>query len=519
MCVVSCKTTAQIKTSYNLVTDFGAVGDNKTNNYKAFQKAAATLSGKKNKTLIIPKGNYYIADYKVIGGPQKNDITDIDFRDINGLTIEGNNSTIRINGKFKRTVDYRMPSVAAGYAYKNSVCPLLFLNCKNVSITNLVLEGGANEMEKEENVAEGICYGIMVVDEIPSQQSGNFSFSNINVRYFATDGIYISSNGANFKMNSIFSSKNGRQGMSLVKGRNFTITNSAFDSTGFTGKYGSHSPAAGIDIENEGTAQQLNDVKIVNCFFRHNIGFQLVSNSNSGNVYIDSCYFEDGKKGYATGFNSVGLYSRNSVLSNSIIYGMLQLETAHETYKGTVPLSIKNNIIYSGMGGLLSSDYQTPMDITGNIIIMLPNPVENQFFPFVRNINANFSDNVIVTHEDKFKVQKSRITALVQGVKQTRNNLWLLSSGSDKKLDRSLKPEPGYYHIGYDGTKTIGKQYYPGNAKTVVAQSPEKYFLDETLIDQLFRRSIFTSYNHYKYDRSLLAEAAAIRDLLIRNMR
>lgn len=515
---MGCKTVAQTKTVYNLVTDFGAVGDNRTNNYGAFKRAAATLSGSKNKQLLIPKGIYYIADYKIHGGSRQNNITNILFSDVKGLSIQGNGSTIRLNGKFKRSADYKQSGVTYDYAYNNTVCPLAFANSKAVKIENLQLLGGANEMEKTEGVVEGNCYGIMLLD-LKGQESEDFTINNVHLKYFATDGLYIAARGKNIKITNSSSHNNGRQGLSIVKGRNVLVSNSQFDSTGFTGKYGSHSPAAGIDVENEGEPEQLDNISIVNCSFRHNQGFQLVSTATSGKVAVDSCYFEDRLKGYGTGFNSVGLYSRNSGISNSIIYGMLQLETAHETYRGSEPIYIRNNIIYSGSGGLLSSDYNTPITITGNIIIMLPKPLANQFFPFVRNTNAEFSSNVIITHEEKFKVQQSRITGLMQGVKKTDNNVWLLAAGVDKKLSRSPKPDPGYYTIAYDGTKTVGRQYYPNNIKNSMARSAEKNFLDDNLIEQIFQKGIFTKYNQYKYDKSLISDAAAIRDLLQRNMR
>ncbi|RYD83208.1 MAG: hypothetical protein EOP53_01485 [Sphingobacteriales bacterium] len=516
--LASCKTTAQTKTTYNLVTDFGAVGDDKTNNYQAFKKAAEVLSGQRNKTLIIPKGQYYIADYKIMGGSKKNSITDINFIRINGLTILGNNSTVRVNGKFTRTPDYKQVGVPYDYSYSNTVSPFTFAGCKNVTLKDITLNGGADQMEKTGAMAEGISYGIMVLDHA-EQVAENFYIMNVSTRLFATDGIYLASKGSNFRLENIFCNRNGRQGLSIVKGKNITVINSRFDSTGFTGKYGHHAPAAGIDIENEGNSEELDAVKILHCSFRHNMGFQLISTAHSGRVNIDSCYFEDMKKGYANGFNGVGIYSRNSEISNSIIYGMMQLETAGETYRGNIPLSIKNNIIYSGVGGLLSTGYQTPMNITGNILVMLPKPAAGEYFPFIRNSNADFSSNVIVMHEDKLTPQSNRITSLIQNIKKTDNNLWLLSGPDNKSLKRSSRSEKEYYIISYDGTKDRGRQYFPDNIKANVTKTPEKLFLNDIFIERLFQNKIFTSYDQYKFDKSLLKEAAVIRDLLIRKMK
>ena len=62
---------AQKNKTYNLVTDFGAKPDDKTDNYNAFINAAFVISKAGGGTLIIPKGNYYIAAYKSGGGLKK----------------------------------------------------------------------------------------------------------------------------------------------------------------------------------------------------------------------------------------------------------------------------------------------------------------------------------------------------------------------------------------------------------------------------------------------------------------
>ena len=105
---------------------------------------------------------------------------------------------------------------------------------------------------------------------------------------------------------------------------------------------------------------------------------------------------------------------------------MFQVETANETYRGTVPLKIENNIIYSGLSGLLSSDYNTPVNISGNILVMLPNPTANQYFPFIRNSNAQFSNNMIITHPDKMLTHNNQFTGLLQSVKKADDNFWFV---------------------------------------------------------------------------------------------
>ncbi|MDB5201403.1 MAG: hypothetical protein JWQ27_812 [Ferruginibacter sp.] len=507
----SCAATkAQPVKTYNLVTDFGAVGDNRTNNYAAFQHAAATLSGKRNILLQIPQGQYYIADYKVEGGPKKNNISDVIFRNITGFRIEGNNSLVRVNGNFKRSADYKNSGVSFDYAYNNTVSPFTFTNCNQTSLNDITVEGGVQQMTKDPHVVEGFCYGVMIQDIKPGDVSSNVSFNNIHVNYFATDGLFIRSSGKNIRVNNSSFMHNARQGCSIVKGKDITINRSVFDSTGYTGKYGSHSPAAGVDIENEYSIADLTGVKISNSVFRHNFGFQFVSTAASGTVMLDSCFFRDNTGGYSNGFNGVGIYSYNSGMTNSILFGMIQLETAHETYQGTQPLLYKNNIIYSGQSAILSSDFNSKADITDNLLLMLPNAVPGQFFPHIRNSNANFTRNLIVLHADKMLTHKNQFTGLVQNVKNANDNFWFINNNKSATA-KAVKQTKDFYFVSYDGVKNLGNQFFPENEKIASARDPKSKMLSINKTDELLGSSLFREFNQQSYNATFLAQADLIR--------
>src|SRR5205085_8629721 len=69
-------------TSVTSITSFGAVGDGKTDNYRAFVAAAAYASTHENVTINFPAGNYYIDKYRT----KKNDtINHIYWRYCKGL--------------------------------------------------------------------------------------------------------------------------------------------------------------------------------------------------------------------------------------------------------------------------------------------------------------------------------------------------------------------------------------------------------------------------------------------------
>lgn len=176
---------AQKNKTYNLVTDFGAKPDNKTDNYSAFVKAAASLSNSSGRVLVIPKGNYYIAAYKILDGNKKNSITDIVFKNCRNLTVEGNNSMIRMNGNFSRNRDYQIQGLPYNYAYNNTVCPFKLVSCKTVTIKNLLLYGEVDKMKKQEGVVEGENYGVNIADDEPGDTSSNIVLQNITAHHFA----------------------------------------------------------------------------------------------------------------------------------------------------------------------------------------------------------------------------------------------------------------------------------------------------------------------------------------------
>lgn len=506
---LSCQpSVAQQKLEYNFETDFGGKGDGISNNYNAFIKAAQSLSGKKNIILNFPKGIYLIKDYKIEKGYNRNNITDVVYKNMENVIINGNGSTILVNGNFKRTADYKMSGVTFDYSYKGTVSPFVFTNCNKLVLKNFKIDGGVLQMTADKNVVEGFCYGIAISDYLPQHNSSDILLDSLLVQHFATDGLMLRSSGKNIQIKNSTFKNNARQGFSMVKGKEVLVYNSNFDSTGFTGNYAGHSPQAGIDVENEYPVADLNDIQIIKCNFRHNKGFQFVSTATSGKVNLDSCFFADISNGYENGFNGIGLYSVNSGIKNSVIYGMFQIETAHQTYLGRVPIQIENNIIYSGGSGMLSSDYNTPVNINGNIFIMLPNPVANQFFPFIRNRNALFSNNMVITHPDKMQSHNNQFTALLQNVKKADDNFWFVY-GKSKNALRPGNANNAFYKIATDNSKLVGNQFVPAD-KVNTAISKGKALRANDL-SNLMNFDFITKYDLKQFDDSVIKEASQLR--------
>lgn len=500
---------AQVKKTYNLVKDFGGKPDNRTDNYAAFYKAAATISKAGGGKLVIPKGTYYINSYKVTGGDKKNGITDIIFKNCKGLIIEGKNSVIRINGKFTRNNNYQIPGLPYQYAYNNTVCPFKLTNCKDVLIKDLELYGEVNKMKKDKLVVEGECYGIFIADDEPGDTSSRVVIENVAAHHFAADGFQIKSNGSNITIRKCRSYCNARQGLSIVKGSDIKCLYSSFDSTGHTGGYGWHAPGAGIDVENEFGPGKLNNVLVQNCAMRGNNGFQIVTTIPSHNVIIDSCFISDLTAGYSYGTNGVGMFSLNSVLSNSILFATIQVEVADQLYKGEYFQTLSKNIIYSGHRGIVTSGFSRPINILDNFFIMLPNPHLDTYFPYVQNERCRFNGNIIVTHADRIKREPERlqVTALVQAAIEAKNNFWLMN-GYDIPLEKRKK---NYYQPAFNGTVEIQNQFYPVNDIVEIFYAPQKKILPLAQIDKLLTGAFFTAYKQKAFNKTYLMQADGIR--------
>lgn len=491
---------------YDLVKDFNAVPDDKTDNYQAFAKAAETLSRAGGGQLNIPEGKYYIAAYKAKDRNKILQVTDITFTNCKNLTITGNNSTIRVNGKFTRTKDYQLQGLSYHYSYNNTVCPFKFTNCKNVLLKDVTLYGEVDKMKKENGVVEGQSYGIAINDAAGTDESSHIVLQNITAHHFAADGFLIQSNGKDIVMDSCRSYNNARQGLSIVKGKQIKIFNSVFDSTANTGAYGWHAPGAGIDIENEFGPGKLSDVVIKNCTFRHNKGFQIVTTMASDRVLIDSCFIEDLSSGYADALNGIGMYSLNSTLSNCILFASIQVDLSDQIYRGTAVQEIKNNIIYSGNRGIVSADFARPVNITGNILVMLPNPKLDTYFPYIQNHNAVFNDNIIVVHADRVKKDPNQVTALMQNCKEAKNNFWLVN-GYDMPVD---KQKDYFFMPAVNNVKNIGNQFFMDRAVVARSSFKEKKIITVAQVNKILSYKLFTAYKQSAYNKNYMAEASAV---------
>jgi hypothetical protein len=506
ICFISLPAYSQKIKIYDLVKDFKAVPDNKTDNYLAFVKAAETLSRAGGGQLNIPKGNYYIAAYKTAVVNKLYTARDIVFINCNNLIIIGNNSVIRVNGNFTRKSDYQLPGLSNNYSYNNTVCPFKIMNCKNVLLKDITLNGEVDKMRKGQ-VVEGESYGVFISDDEPGQVSSKVVIQNVTTHHFAADGLLIKSNGEDILINKCNSYKNARQGLSIVKGKNIKVLNSSFDSTGVTGGYGWHAPGAGIDVENEFGPGLLSNVLIRNCTMRGNNGFQIVTTLPSDKVIIDSCFISDPSAGFSDALHGVGMYSLSSTISNCIIFAGIQVDVADQIYKGPMVQEINKNIIYSGDRAIVSSDFGRPVNITDNIIIMLPKPKIDGYFLYIQNFNSVFNRNMVVVHADRLKKEPNTVVVLTQFAKEVMEDFWLVN-GYDIPVE---KKKTVSYMIATDQVKKLKEHFFSPSNFVSQYNFYNTHFLTDVQVNSILNKELFSAYKQISFSPKYLAQANDIR--------
>lgn len=272
------------------VKDFGAKGDGVTDDYLALKKAAGMLNQRGTGTLLFPKGVYYLAPYHT----KTNNIEDIIIKNCKDINVIGEDAEIQINGNINRTTD-----ATAGGRKRSSVnclTPFSFINCRGITFTGFSIDGNVDKALKDQGVVEGSGHLIRF------SGCSNVKVKSVNVHHGQTDGIYITGRSSNVLMEDVISSNNARQGMSVIELTGGRFINCKFINTGYTGgKYGGHSPRAGVDIEPHTSKMvMVKDLLFQGCTFEGNMGgqFEIVIPNSTESVTLKNCIINAGKSSF-----------------------------------------------------------------------------------------------------------------------------------------------------------------------------------------------------------------------------
>jgi hypothetical protein len=294
-------TLAQPTLHKDLKKDFGAVGDGRTNDQAAFQKAAdffnqraKTPAGAGRAVLHLPPGTY------LVGEPGPATVPDVlALRNCRNLSIVGADSAtteIRYaDGLYYGTFDpathlpYEGPTAfftANGYALHGSTT-INLQNCDNVEVANLRLNGNSPHLVVGGHWGDT---GIQLpFDGVFVGNSRRIRLRRLAVHHYGRDGIQVLSHLAKsvddpaqegIVLEDSRFDYNGRQGLSITGVNGLRATNCSFSHTGRVvipalGRPLYSNPGAGVDIEPEGG--YVVNVRLERCRLVDNAGQALVS--------------------------------------------------------------------------------------------------------------------------------------------------------------------------------------------------------------------------------------------------
>ena len=305
------------------IKQFGAIGDGKADEYDALRGAAAYMSQPEQigKTLYFPPGTYKIdrfIDHNIIKAATTSVfLANIQYIGAKNIKIIGCKAVIDVKGDFHK----RPLAAAHGVPGKwrsdlTQVTPFRFSNSSGFTLAGFEIKGNVGQMAKDVT-KDGSIIDILEGDGRGVQTSGSSDYilEDLNIHDFSTDGMELGL-GIGYKLDTnvtvrnVILRGNGRQALSIEQVRGATFTSDQFLDTG-GGKYGGHSPRAGVDIEPiycvSGClairplvpARNTGDILFDNCTFANNKGAQIVAGPNLGteNVTIKNSTLDGTESG------------------------------------------------------------------------------------------------------------------------------------------------------------------------------------------------------------------------------
>jgi hypothetical protein len=283
--------------------DFGARGDGKTNDTRAFAALAAAVNRRGGGTVSLGAGRTYIVGGQV-RGPGRfgwNPEPILELRNLAApLAILGNGARMRCQSGLRfgtfdlgndRRVDHPMPNLSRADLASPYRAMIWIENCRaSVEVRDVELDGNLS----------GLRIGGRFGDkgwQVPGSglvlvgNGGGELVENLHSHHHPLDGMIITGDPrrtVRSRVGRLVSSHNGRQGLSIIGGRGYDFTDCEFTHTGRSGL--ASAPGAGVDIEAE--HPPIRDLSFTRCRFIDNAGAGLVADSgDSADARFSECLF------------------------------------------------------------------------------------------------------------------------------------------------------------------------------------------------------------------------------------
>lgn len=486
------------KTVFNLNDDVFRYDDashsRRNDDYTALVKAAKMFTNKTfpTRTTLVIEGDLNIDRYKVAGAGNDPGLgNDIVFSNVSNFQILGKNARVSVKGDFFRTADTAKSKSLDKKATvftsgTRQITPFYFVGCDHFIVSGIEFDGNANLTRKAHDESTRVMEGAS--SAIRTEGCRNYELRNLYVHHFSNDGITLGSGFTDQEVDSngkilhdiidqdgtvenVVAANNARQGLTIGQAVNIDVRNSWFVMSGYTeGEYGSHAPAAGIDIEpnrgssskityyrrrmvngkldrdkveetldTPGNARHTRTITIDKCVFWHNLGLAFlatpgttVNKEGERNVFtsninlVNSELFEEDRK--SRGF--IALVVDGARLENNTI------DASGEVFVGGRGSVVKGNTIYTRSTGLTSRAPDGDVDILDNVIERR-SPMETQeSVPYITQSVTSFVGNRInypayqpLTYRLANGQTVVTPVAVLMGIREFRNNVFHQPSG------------------------------------------------------------------------------------------
>ncbi|MGJ1509311.1 right-handed parallel beta-helix repeat-containing protein [Sphingobacterium siyangense] len=389
---------------------YGLIGDGITDNYDAFLKLVHDVNLNNGGKIILEKGVYVIRKYK----DGNNKLSDLSYIRCQNLTIEGNNSTVKLTNQFKKIRDKKRGK--ATISEISSIIPFSFSNVNFLQISNLIVDGGNDNAEKEIGISEKPEHLFSFSD------CSNVTVNKVTAQNSLCDGFYIKKNNKNFTFKDVKSLNNARQGLSIIGLKDAKFENCEFSRSGYS-KYGFHPPAAGLDIE-PNAPNSVNNIVFTACQFQDNRNAQVIITrpTFTANVLIENSNIDATRSTYPYQIILSGKYIR--LLGNKINLNSGSIYPAWSNFENSI-VELKNNrITSSGRGIVVTGAKSCNVLIEGNYLKFNGNQMKS-YFPYIRYPLIFNSNTVEVPHNYLNK----KYISLIENVKQFSKNKFVTDKG------------------------------------------------------------------------------------------
>lgn len=269
----------------NVVEAFGFVPDGRTDNYEAFHRWADHANRSRGGHYVFPPGTYAVTRHRTRSLARRDPSTVINsmIDRADGLTITGYGAKIKLNGAFHRSARKGPTGEQEGMHFAIFM-PFEIHRSRNVTIKGFEMDGGVRDMSRDPDVGEIYahlialhgCTGVLLQD--------------LDVHHCQTDGVYLTSSEfggfpsiacRDVTLRNVKAHDNARGGLGIIQVLGLLCVDCAFDRNGVTGKYQSHAPQFGIDVEPDYVKPQVDvltgNIEFRNCDFSDNLSSALLA--------------------------------------------------------------------------------------------------------------------------------------------------------------------------------------------------------------------------------------------------